>query len=44
MDADQRVYVIIRTARAADGRPVEVCVHVMPTHQWELVYEWQAED
>lgn len=44
MDADQRVYVITRTARTADGRPVEVCVHVMPAHQWELVYEWQAED
>lgn len=44
MDADQRVYVITRTARAADGRPVEVCVHVMPAHQWELVYEWPAED
>jgi GntR family transcriptional regulator len=44
VDADQRVYVITRTARAADGRPVEVCVHVMPAHQWELVYEWPAED
>jgi GntR family transcriptional regulator len=43
MDADQRVYVITRVARAADGRPVEVCVHVMPAHQWELVYEWAAD-
>lgn len=43
MDADQRVYVVTRVARAADGRPVEVCVHVMPAHQWELVYEWAAD-
>jgi GntR family transcriptional regulator len=43
MDADQRVYVITRTAHAASGRVVEVCVHVMPAHQWELVYEWNAE-
>lgn len=43
VDPDQRVYVITRTARTADGRAVEVCVHVMPAHQWELVYEWDAE-
>jgi GntR family transcriptional regulator len=43
MDADQRVYVITRTARDAAGRPVEVCVHVMPAHQWELFYEWAAD-
>ena len=43
MDSDQRVYVITRTARTEAGRPVEVCVHVMPAHQWELVYEWDAQ-
>jgi GntR family transcriptional regulator len=43
MDADQRVYVITRTAHAASDQAVEVCVHVMPAHQWELVYEWNAE-
>lgn len=43
MDADQRVYVITRTAHASSGQAVEVCVHVMPAHQWELVYEWDAE-
>ena len=43
MDTDQRVYVVTRTARTADGRAVEVCVHVMPAHQWELIYEWDAE-
>lgn len=42
MDADQRVYVVTRVARAADDQPVEVCVHIMPAHQWELVYEWPA--
>jgi GntR family transcriptional regulator len=43
IDADHRVYVITRTAYDSDGRAVEVCIHVMPTHQWELVYEWPAE-
>jgi GntR family transcriptional regulator len=43
MDSDQRVYVITRTARTEAGRTVEVCVQVMPAHQWELVYEWNAE-
>jgi GntR family transcriptional regulator len=43
MDSDQRLYAITRTARTADERAVEVCVIVMPAHQWELVYEWDAE-
>lgn len=43
LDPDHRVYVVTRIARTADGRAVEACVHVMPAHQWELVYEWDAE-
>ena len=29
-------------AWTADGRPVEVTVHVMPVHQWHLEYEWEV--
>jgi GntR family transcriptional regulator len=43
IDPDHRVYVITRAAYDSDGRAVEVCTHVMPTHQWELTYEWAAE-
>lgn len=43
LDHDQRVYVITRIAYNAADRPVEVCVHVLPTHRWELTYEWPAE-
>lgn len=42
MDAEQRVYVISRTAYDADGQAVEVCIHVMPAHQWRLNYRWSA--
>lgn len=42
MDAEQRVYVISRTAYDADERAVEVCIHVMPAHQWKLNYRWSA--
>jgi GntR family transcriptional regulator len=43
MDPDQRVFSIVRTARTAEGRPVEVNVIVMPAHQWELAFTWPAE-
>lgn len=43
LDHDQRVYVITRIAYDAAERPVEACVHVLPTHRWELTYEWPAE-
>jgi GntR family transcriptional regulator len=37
---DQRVYEILHTGWTAEGRAVEVCVHIMPTHLWTLDYEW----
>lgn len=42
MDREQRVYVISRVAYDAEQRPVEVCIHVMPAHQWQLKYRWSA--
>lgn len=39
---DQPVYVIHHVAWTAEGRPVEVTVHVMPVHQWQLDYEWEV--
>lgn len=43
MTEDQRVYEIMHTGWTAEGRAVEVCVHVMPTHLWTLEYEWPTE-
>jgi GntR family transcriptional regulator len=43
IDADHRVYDITRTAYDGEGRAIEVCQHVMPTHQWTLSYTWPAE-
>ena len=43
IDLDQRVYVITRIAYDNADRAVEVCVHTLATHQWELIYEWPAE-
>ncbi|SEG93134.1 GntR family transcriptional regulator [Thermomonospora echinospora] len=43
MSADQRVYVITHVGWTADNRPVEVCVHVMPTHYWTLEYGWDVD-
>lgn len=37
---DARVYELLHIARTAEGRAVEVAVHVMPTHQWTLRYGW----
>jgi GntR family transcriptional regulator len=44
MDAEQRVIAIRRTARTAAGRIVEVNDIALPAHQWELVYDWPAEN
>lgn len=35
---DQPVFELHHVAYTADGRPVEVCVHVGPTHLWDFVY------
>lgn len=43
MDAEQRVLSIVRTARTAAGRVVEVNVITLPAHQWELSTTWSAE-
>jgi GntR family transcriptional regulator len=43
LDADHRVFDIIRVARTAEGRAVEVNVMVLPAHQWRLDTEWSAE-
>lgn len=43
MSEEQQVYEVLHTALDAQGEPVEICIHVMPVHQWELHYEWPAE-
>ncbi|MGP4030205.1 GntR family transcriptional regulator [Actinomadura sp. 3N407] len=43
MDPDQRVASIVRTARTAEDRIVEVNVISLPAHQWELSFNWSAE-
>lgn len=43
MSEDQRVYEILHTGWTAEGRAVEVSIHIMPTHQWTLEYEWPTE-
>ncbi|HEY3683423.1 MAG TPA: GntR family transcriptional regulator [Streptosporangiaceae bacterium] len=43
MDADQLVYAVTHIGWTADDRPVEVTVHVMPVHLWELDYEWPTD-
>jgi len=42
LDAEQRVYVIRRTARTAAWRAVEITDSVLAAHQWKLIYEWPA--
>jgi GntR family transcriptional regulator len=44
IEPDHRIYVITRTAYDGQGGVVEVCMHVMPTHQWTLAYTWLAEE
>ncbi|MFE6386487.1 MULTISPECIES: GntR family transcriptional regulator [Nocardiopsis] len=41
-DPEQQVFEILHTAWDENDRAVEICVHVMPTYQWELHYEWPA--
>lgn len=43
MDPSQRVFVITRIARTADGRAVEATDSILPAHQWEFYEEWDAE-
>ncbi len=40
LEATQPVFEIWHVAYAADDRPVEVCIHVMPGHLWMLRYDW----
>jgi GntR family transcriptional regulator len=40
---DGRVYELLHVARTAEGRVVEVAVHVMPTSQWTLRYGWDLD-
>jgi GntR family transcriptional regulator len=40
---DARVYELLHVASTAEGRVVEVAVHIMPTHQWTLRYGWAIE-
>jgi GntR family transcriptional regulator len=40
---DARVYELLHVASTAEGRVVEVAVHVMPTHQWTLRYGWSID-
>jgi GntR family transcriptional regulator len=40
---EQHVLAILHVAWTADKRPVEVTIHVLPPHQWELHYDWPAE-
>lgn len=43
VDAEQQVFAILHTAWDEKDQPVEICIHVMPTFQWELHYEWPAD-
>jgi GntR family transcriptional regulator len=40
LDADQPVLEIWHTGWTAEGRPVEVAVHVVPASLWVFDYEW----
>lgn len=42
LDEDQPVFDVLHTAWDGEERPVEICIHVMPTAQWVLHYEWPA--
>jgi GntR family transcriptional regulator len=43
MASGQRVYHVTHVGWTANGRAVEVCLHIMPVHQWRLEYEWPAD-
>jgi GntR family transcriptional regulator len=40
---EQHVLAIFHTAWTNDDHAVEVTIHVLPPHQWELHYDWPAE-
>ena len=40
---DARVYELLHIAKTAEGRVVEVAVHVMPVSQWKLRYHYLIE-
>jgi GntR family transcriptional regulator len=40
---EQHVLAIFHIAWTSDDRSVEVTIHVLPPHQWELHYDWPAE-
>lgn len=37
------VLYLVRTAFDAEGRPVEICEHIMSGERWQLSYEWPAD-
>jgi GntR family transcriptional regulator len=39
----QPIFNLFRTAYDEEGRPVEVCEHVMAGDRWLLAYEWAAD-
>ncbi|MDX2695937.1 GntR family transcriptional regulator [Streptomyces ipomoeae] len=43
LPADARVYELTHAARTAQGRCVEVTVHIMPVHLWDLSYTWDLD-
>lgn len=44
MTADQRVYEILHLGRTAKGDVVKATVYILPTHQWNLEYEYPLND
>ncbi|MFC0040427.1 GntR family transcriptional regulator [Actinomadura rayongensis] len=43
MSSDERVFVIRHVGYTAEGRAVEAALQTLPTHHWELDYEWDVE-
>lgn len=43
MPEDGRVYELLHVATTAEGRAVEVAIHVMPVHVWKLRYGWSMD-
>ena len=43
LEVPQPVFYLVRTAFDQDGRPVEVCEHIMSASRWLLSYEWAAD-
>ncbi|MEU0289924.1 GntR family transcriptional regulator [Streptomyces sp. NPDC006147] len=42
--ADRQVYELTHHASTAEGRVVEVAVHVMPANLWRFSYTWELDD